>query len=91
MKHDSVDSKGRKNTLLFISGGNVYHLIAHSKLPATEKFEKWVFDEVIPSIRKTGMHAAIDYLQSPQFLIDVAGESGTDKNLRHKQSKKTDK
>ncbi|MBQ8941200.1 MAG: hypothetical protein IJ062_05130 [Firmicutes bacterium] len=91
VKHDSVDSKGRKNTLLFISEGNVYRLIAHSKLPAAEKFEKWVFDEVIPSIRKTGMYAAIDYLQSPQFLIDVAGKSGTDKNPRHKQSKKTDK
>ena len=64
--------KGRKNTLLFISEGNVYRLIAHSKLPAAEKFEKWVFDEVIPSIRKTGMYAAIDYLQLPQFPIDVA-------------------
>ena len=72
VKHDTVDSKGRKNTLSFISEGNVYRLIAHSKLPAAEKFEKWVFDEVIPSIRKTGMYAAIDYLQSPQFLIDVA-------------------
>ena len=72
VKHDGVDSKGRKTTLSFISEGNVYRLIAHSKLPAAEKFEKWVFDEVIPSIRKTGMYAAIDYLQSPQFLIDVA-------------------
>jgi Prophage antirepressor len=51
VKHDSVDSKGRKNTLLFIFEGNVYRLIAHSKLSAAEKFEKWVFDEVIPSIQ----------------------------------------
>ena len=67
-----IDNLGRQQEAKFITEGNVYRLIAHSKLPAAEKFEKWVFDEVIPSIRKTGMYAAIDYLQSPQFLIDVA-------------------
>ena len=38
----------------FIPEGDVYRLIAHSKLPTAEKFEKWVFDEVLPTIRKTG-------------------------------------
>ncbi len=65
-------TKSGVQTMLFIPEGDVYRLVVHSKLPAAEKFEKWVFDEVIPSIRKTGMYAAIDYLQSPQFLIDVA-------------------
>lgn len=35
-----------------IPEGDVYRLIAHSKLPKAEVFESWVFDEVIPSIRK---------------------------------------
>lgn len=38
----------------FIPEGDVYRLITHSKLPAAERFEKWVFDEVLPTIRKTG-------------------------------------
>lgn len=38
----------------FISEGNLYRLIVHSKLPAAERFESWVFDEVLPSIRQTG-------------------------------------
>ncbi len=38
----------------FIDEGNLYRLITHSKLPSAEKFESWVFDEVLPSIRKTG-------------------------------------
>ena len=38
----------------YISEGNLYRLISHSKLPAAEKFERWIFDEVIPSIRQTG-------------------------------------
>ncbi|NDO18826.1 phage repressor protein/antirepressor Ant [Lachnospiraceae bacterium MD329] len=54
VKCDSVDKIGRKNTLSFISEGNVYRLITHSKLPEAEKFEKWVFDEVLPTIHRTG-------------------------------------
>lgn len=38
----------------FIPEGDVYRLIARSKLPTAERFESWVFDEVLPSIRKTG-------------------------------------
>ena len=40
----------------YITEGNLYRLITHSKLPAAEKFESWVFDEVIPDIRRTGMY-----------------------------------
>ena len=37
-----------------IPEGDLYRLITHSKLPAAEKFESWVFDEVLPTIRKHG-------------------------------------
>lgn len=45
---------GRAQQAKFITEGNVYRLIAHSKLPGAERFERWVFDEVLPSIRKNG-------------------------------------
>lgn len=38
----------------YISEGNLYRLITHSKLPSAERFERWVFDEVIPEIRMSG-------------------------------------
>jgi prophage antirepressor-like protein len=38
----------------FIPEGDLYRLIAHSQLPAAERFERWVFDEV-PAIRKHGL------------------------------------
>ena len=50
----STPISGKMQEINFISEGDVYRLITHSKLPAAEKFESWVFDEVIPSIRKTG-------------------------------------
>ena len=44
----------RLNSTIFIPEGDVYRLITHSKLPSAERFERWVFDEVLPSIRRTG-------------------------------------
>ena len=40
----------------FIDEGNLYRLIVKSKLPQAQQFERWVFDEVLPMIRKTGMY-----------------------------------
>ena len=44
----------------FIPEGDLYRLITHSKLPAAERFEKWVFDEVLPTIRRTGGYGQVD-------------------------------
>ena len=38
----------------FIPEGDIYRLIIRSNIPQAEKFESWVFDEVLPQIRKTG-------------------------------------
>ncbi len=58
-----------------IPEGDVYRLITHSHLPAAEKFESWVFDEVLPTIRKHGAYATPDTLDkmiaSPEFGIKL--------------------
>jgi len=40
-----------------ISEPDVFRLAVNSKLPSAEKFERWVFEDVLPSIRKTGSYA----------------------------------
>ena len=76
-------TNGGIQSLGFISEGNVYRLIAHSKLPGAERFEKWVFDEVLPSIRKNGAYMTEDVLEqalaSPDFLIELATRLKTEK------------
>ena len=42
----------------FIPEGDLYRLIIRSKLPSAERFERWVFDEVLPQIRATGGYGA---------------------------------
>lgn len=53
VKHRTPIS-GKIQEVNYIPEGDVYRLIVRSKLPSAEKFEKWVFDEVLPSIRQTG-------------------------------------
>lgn len=81
-----IDSMGRDQEAAFITEGNVYRLIARSKLPAAEKFEHWVFDEVLPSIRKHGAYMTDDALRraitEPDFLIQLATE------LKEEQAKR---
>ena len=71
-----IDNLGREQQAKFISEGNVYRLITHSKLPTAQKFESWVFDEVIPSIHKHGAYMTGETLEkaltSPDFLIELA-------------------
>lgn len=57
-KHDVPHPQSENKTLEIsvIPEGDMYRLISNSKLPSAEKFEKWVFDEVLPSIRKTGTY-----------------------------------
>ncbi|MDD4511265.1 MAG: BRO family protein [Oscillospiraceae bacterium] len=45
-------TNGGNQDMIVIPEGDVYRLIVHSKLPSAERFEKWVFDEVLPCIRK---------------------------------------
>lgn len=51
-------SKTKTIEMLFIPEGDIYRLVSHSELPSAERFESWVFDEVLPSIRKNGGYIA---------------------------------
>lgn len=47
-------TRGSVQRIKYISEGNVYRLIAGSKLPAAEKFESWIFDELVPETLENG-------------------------------------
>lgn len=68
VKHDTPTSSGVQ-TMSYIPEGDLYRLITHSKLESAERFEKWVFDEVLPSIRKHGMYAVDELIANPDMAI----------------------
>lgn len=53
----------------FIPEGDIYRLISKSQLPSAEKFESWVFDEVLPSIRQNGGYIANQENLSPEQIV----------------------
>lgn len=69
------DSLGRQQEINFITEGDIYRLAAKSKLPGADEFESWIFDEVLPSIRKHGAYmtdVTIDrMIASPEFGIQL--------------------
>ena len=74
VKHDTFKEGGQ--LIALIPEGDMYRLITHSKLESAERFEKWIFDEVLPSIRRNGAYMTEDTLEkaltSPDFLIQLA-------------------
>ncbi|MCG7386843.1 phage antirepressor KilAC domain-containing protein [Paenibacillus sp. ACRRY] len=77
-----VLTSGGTQQMKFISEGNVYRLIARSKLPGAEAFEKWVFDEVLPSIRENGMFATDSLLDDPDLLLKTVTKLTEERRAR---------
>lgn len=67
----STPSVSGNQEMSFIPEGDVYRLIVKSRLPEAERFEHWLFDEVVPKIRKHGMYATDELLDNPEFAIQV--------------------
>ena len=79
-------TNGGEQEMLFITEGDVYRLITHSKLPTAEKFERWVFDEVLPSIRKHGMYATPTTIE--QMIADPANAIKVFSALKQEQERR---
>ena len=67
----------------------VYQLLAKSRKPQAKPFQKWLFEEVLPSIRKTGQYAIATHPRLPQrdaiAYIEAAKEVETINNLSLQQ------
>lgn len=67
----------------FIDVKNLFRLVGRSSMPKAEKFMDWVYDDVLPSIMKTGSYTAPgaqgheQLILSPEekvaFMIRMAG------------------
>lgn len=63
-KHHPLQTSGGVQNVRIISEPDLYRLIVNSKLPAAQEYEKWVFEEVLPAIRKQG-----------GYMVDIAKET----------------
>lgn len=56
-------------TMKFINEGNVYRLIANSQLPQAEKFESWIFDDLVPKVMKEGGYIMENKEDTPEEIM----------------------
>jgi prophage antirepressor-like protein len=65
-------NKNKKIKINFINESNLYRLIFSSRVKGAKAFQDWIFEEVIPEIRKTGQY---------QIKKDLKLESKENRNL----------
>lgn len=89
-KSHPLPTPGGVQEVRLISEPDMLRMIVNSSLPSAVRFERWVFEEVLPSIRKTGTYtvkSAITPLKATAEaakafapLVRVARLLGCDKN-----------
>lgn len=93
VKRDSL-TKGGIQSVSYIPEGDLYRLIAHSQLPDAERFESWVFDEVLPTIREHGGYLTPDtiekVLSDPDTIIRLATDLKAERQKRLEAEKQRD-
>lgn len=77
-------TKGGIQHLIYIDEPNLYRLVFKSRKEEAELFQDWVFDEVLPSIRKTGKYSIPNNLkklstENRKVLTDTWQECGIEK------------
>jgi prophage antirepressor-like protein len=65
--------KNTKDTI-YIDEPGVYQLIFGSKLKSAKDFQRWVFKEVLPSIRKTGSYS-MNHKVKPNLTFEIKNET----------------
>ncbi|EGP42431.1 BRO-N domain-containing protein [Achromobacter insuavis] len=71
VKRHPLPTAGGIQDVRIINEPDLFRLVVNSALPAAERFERWVFEEVLPSIRKTGGYRAA----SPVRLVTEAARA----------------
>lgn len=61
-----------KSMAILINESGLYSLVLFSKLPTAKKFKRWVTNEVLPSIRKSGGYIAGQDQLTPEELMAKA-------------------
>lgn len=65
LKRGIATKQGNMSEMVLIPEGDIYRLIIRSKLSSAERFERWVFDEVLPAIHHNG-----GYIMGQENLSD---------------------
>lgn len=70
------DSMGREQNAIFIQERELYFILMRSNKKNVKPFRKWVFEDVLPSIRKNGSYSLEQNHKIPQTYAEALLEAG---------------
>ena len=62
-------TSGGNQQMIFINEPNLYRCIFQSRKAEAEQFQDWVFNEILPSIRKSGGYIATQVNETPEMIM----------------------
>ena len=68
-RYPLTDQRECVQEAVFITEPDVFRLIVRSKLPSAQRFEAWLFEEVLPALRRTGAYVAAPADETPEELM----------------------
>lgn len=87
-KRDTIDSLGRTQQLTYVTESGLYALIFGSKQERAKEFKRWVTNDVLPSIHRTGFYTSTavppqptlaDKIRTAKFLASFLNLNGASK------------
>ena len=67
----SADTPGGKQSMVFVTEPGVFRILTRTRKKAAEKFQEWLCEEVLPSIRKTGKYENSELVKQNAILKDT--------------------
>lgn len=71
--------------MIFIDEPNLYRCIFQSRKVEAELFQNWVFEDILPSIRKTGGYLATSQDDTPELIMARALQVAQATITKHQQ------
>lgn len=76
---------GGTQSMTYIDEPNLYRCIFQSRKKEAEKFQDWVFEEVLPSIRQNGGYIATQEADTPEMIMARALKVAEQTIINHQQ------
>lgn len=64
ISHGAATGKMQEQEMFFVTEPDLYRVIFQSRKPSARKFQDWVFEEVLPTLRKEGSYSMTQSKQS---------------------------
>jgi prophage antirepressor-like protein len=71
-----LQTDGGPQDMIVVNEAGMYEIVISSRKPGAKIFRTWIFNEVIPAIRKTGFYETAEHREAKVLELLEAGDEG---------------